>query len=106
MKIKKGILIAVTALLVFSLAAPVWSEGQKEAEQPDEFVLGFMSSLSGTFAAVAETQKMGAELAVEQANEDGGLDMPWGKVPVRMIVKDDGVHTVNFLPFSIHANGR
>ncbi|MFP4432785.1 MAG: ABC transporter substrate-binding protein [Spirochaetaceae bacterium] len=80
----------VLALLVFNLAAPLlFSGGGQEAEQPSEFVLGFMSSLSGPFAAVAETQRMGTQLAVEQINDDGGLDMPWGRVPVRMIVTDD-----------------
>lgn len=80
----------VLAVLVLLLAAsPVFAGGEQEMEQPDEFVLGFISSLSGTFAAVAETQRMGTMLAVEQINEDGGLDMPWGRVPVRVIVKDD-----------------
>jgi ABC-type branched-subunit amino acid transport system substrate-binding protein len=81
--------IVLAVLVLFLAASPVFAGGEQEMEQPDEFVLGFISSLSGTFAAVAETQRMGTQLAVEQINEDGGLDMPWGRVPVRMIVKDD-----------------
>ncbi len=59
------------------------------AAEPTVFKLGFMSSLSGTFASVAETQKKGTLLAVEQINAKGGLNMPWGKVKVETIVKDD-----------------
>ncbi len=81
--------IVLALLVLFVAPSPVFSAGEEEMEQPDEFVLGFMSSLSGPFAPVAETQRMGTQLAVEQINEDGGLDMPWGRVPVRMIVKDD-----------------
>lgn len=81
--------IVLTLLVLVLAASPVFSGGGQETEQPGEFVLGFMSSLRGPFAAVAETQRMGTRLAVEQINEDGGLDMPWGRVPVRMIVKDD-----------------
>lgn len=58
-------------------------------DQPKVFKYGFMSALSGTFAAVAETQRQGALLAVEQINARGGLDMPWGKVKIETIVKDD-----------------
>lgn len=58
-------------------------------DQPKVFKYGFMTSLSGTFAAVAETQRQGALLVVEQINARGGLDMPWGKVKIETIVKDD-----------------
>ncbi len=59
------------------------------AENPKVFKLGFITSLSGTFAAVAETQKMGVLLAVDQINAKGGLNMPWGKVKVEVLTKDD-----------------
>lgn len=59
------------------------------APQPKEFKLGFITSLSGQFAAVGETQRKGTQLAVDQVNARGGLSMPWGKVKVSMLVKDD-----------------
>ena len=59
------------------------------AENPKVFKLGFITSLSGTFAAVGETQKMGVLLAVDQINAKGGLKMPWGKVKVEVLTKDD-----------------
>lgn len=80
---KLGILFLLVTLC-FSIGA-----GAQKEEQPTELKLGFMSSLTGTFAAVAETQKMGVLLAAEQVNARGGLDMPWGKVKVTTIVKDD-----------------
>ena len=59
------------------------------AKDPEVFKLGFMTSLSGPFAAVAETQKKCTILAVEEINKKGGLDMPWGKTKVEIILKDD-----------------
>ena len=48
-----------------------------------------MASLSGALSIFAEAQRKGAELAVATINEKGGLAMPWGKVPVKLLVKDD-----------------
>jgi branched-chain amino acid transport system substrate-binding protein len=59
------------------------------AENPKVFKLGFITSLSGTFAAVGETQRMGVLLAVDQTNAKGGLRMPWGRVKVEVLTKDD-----------------
>jgi len=59
------------------------------APKPKEFKLGFITSLSGQFAAVGETQRKGAQIAVDEINAKGGLNMPWGKVKVTMLVKDD-----------------
>jgi branched-chain amino acid transport system substrate-binding protein len=58
-------------------------------DQPKVFKFGFLSSLSGSLAAAAETQKKAVELFVEQVNAAGGLKMPWGKIPVELLVKDD-----------------
>ena len=51
--------------------------------------VGILLPLTGTFAAVAETQKEGALLAVDAVNKRGGLNMPWGKVTVEGVVADD-----------------
>jgi ABC-type branched-subunit amino acid transport system substrate-binding protein len=51
--------------------------------------VGILLPLTGTFAAVAETQKEGALLAVDVINKRGGLDMPGGKVMVEGVVADD-----------------
>jgi len=71
------------AFLVLSVGAP-WA-----AENPKVFKLGLMSAFSGTFAAAAETQRKGVLMAVDEINARGGLNMPWGKVKVELLVKDD-----------------
>ncbi len=59
------------------------------AANPDKIKVGILLPLTGTFAAVAETQKEGALLAVDVINKRGGLKMPWGRVTVEGIVADD-----------------
>ncbi|HEY5900165.1 MAG TPA: ABC transporter substrate-binding protein [Burkholderiales bacterium] len=59
------------------------------AADPSEIKVGILLPLTGTFAAVAETQKEGALLAVEVVNRRGGLSMPWGKVKVEGVIGDD-----------------
>ena len=73
----------VTAIV---LICPVILSAQ---EKPSVYKLGFMTSLSGTFAAVSETQKKAILLMADQVNARGGLNMPWGKVKVEVLVKDD-----------------
>jgi len=72
--------------IVFALAL-IFQAGA--AGNPTEFKLGFMTSLSGAFAVLAETQRKGTLLAVAEINEAGGLKMPWGRVPVKLMIKDD-----------------
>lgn len=79
---KKSIMFLMISLLIIPCVSVA-------AENPKVFKLGFLSSLSGTFAAVADTQRKGVLLAVEQINARGGLTMPWGKVKIEVIVKDD-----------------
>lgn len=82
--------LTILLIVLFLLNVPnIFAGGKKEAENPTEFKLGFMTSLSGMFAAVGETQKKGTLLAAEQINARGGLDMPWGKVKISVSVKDD-----------------
>ncbi|MFH1242738.1 MAG: ABC transporter substrate-binding protein [Pseudomonadota bacterium] len=59
------------------------------AANPDNIKVGILLPLTGTFAAVAETQKEGALLAIDVVNKKGGLKMPWGKVKVEGVVADD-----------------
>jgi branched-chain amino acid transport system substrate-binding protein len=56
---------------------------------PKVYKLGFLSGLSGPLAQAAETQRKAVALLVEQVNAKGGLKMPWGKMTVEMITKDD-----------------
>ena len=58
-------------------------------KQPKVFKLGFITGLTGPMAHAAETQKKCVILLVEQVNKKGGLKMPWGKIPVELLIKDD-----------------
>jgi ABC-type branched-subunit amino acid transport system substrate-binding protein len=84
---RKRILAVILTLIV--LVSSAFSEGSKEDVKPAVFKIGFSSSLSGTFAGVAEPQRKSFLLAVEEINAAGGLDMPWGKVSVEYVVEDD-----------------
>lgn len=63
--------------------------GVAGAADPTSIKVGILLPLTGTFAAVAETQKEGAMLAIDAVNQRGGLAMPWGKVKVEGVVADD-----------------
>lgn len=78
----------VILLSVFIFCA-VSGFGGAMAANPDKIKVGILLPLTGTFAAVAETQKEGALLAVDVINKRGGLNMPWGKVKVEGVVADD-----------------
>lgn len=82
----------MNALFKLLVAAVAWSliqAGPALAAEPNKIKVGILLPLTGPFAAVAETQKQGAELAVEEVNKRGGLNMPWGKVAVEAVVADD-----------------
>jgi branched-chain amino acid transport system substrate-binding protein len=76
-------------LLVNSLLCSALGITAAAAQQSGKVQVGILLPLTGTFAAVAETQKQGALLAVDVLNKRGGLDMPGGKVLVEGIVDDD-----------------
>ena len=80
------------ALLAISAFCGILGQGAAmaaEPVQPTQIKVGILLPLTGTFAAVAETQKQGALLAIDVINKRGGLNMPWGKVKVEGIVDDD-----------------
>ncbi|MCX5825649.1 MAG: ABC transporter substrate-binding protein [Deltaproteobacteria bacterium] len=79
----------VVILLSVFVFVGVFGYGSGMAANPDKIKVGILLPLTGTFAAVAETQKEGALLAVDVINKKGGLAMPWGKVQVEGIVADD-----------------
>ena len=76
-------------LLGSSFLCSAIAAGSALAQQPSKIQVGILLPLTGTFAAVAETQKQGALLAVDAVNKRGGLDMPGGKVMVEGVVDDD-----------------
>jgi ABC-type branched-subunit amino acid transport system substrate-binding protein len=79
----------IGVLLLIIMVCGVLGNGGAMAANPDKIKVGILLPLTGTFAAVAETQKEGALLAVDVVNQRGGLAMPWGKVKVEAVVADD-----------------
>ena len=77
------------SLLLVSMLSYTLGSSAALAADPTKIKVGILLPLTGNFAAVAETQKQGAELAVEVINKRGGLNMPWGKVAVEGVVGDD-----------------
>jgi len=81
---KKTLLQNLALTLLASL-----SIGSSYAADPAPIKVGILLPLTGTFAAVAETQRDGALLAIDVVNKRGGLNMPNGKVKVEGVVADD-----------------
>src|ERR1019366_6483205 len=79
-------LLALLSIFVF---CGVFGSGTTMAAEPNKIKVGILLPLTGTFAAVAETQRDGALLAVDVVNKRGGLNMPGGKVIVEGVVADD-----------------
>jgi len=77
------------ALLSIFLCCSVLCYGTTIAAEPAKVKIGILLPLTGTFAAVAETQRDGALLAVDVVNKRGGLNMPGGKVMLEGVVADD-----------------
>ena len=76
-------------LVLLSILGGLFVNGATLAAEPNRIKVGILLPLTGTFAAVAETQRDGALLAVDVINKRGGLNMPWGKVTVESVIADD-----------------
>jgi len=79
-------LLILLSIFVFCSAL---GSGNTLAANPDKIKVGILLPLTGTFAAVAQTQRDGALLAVDVVNKKGGIKMPWGSVKVEGVVYDD-----------------
>jgi len=76
-------------LVLLSILGGLFVNGATLAAEPNRIKVGILLPLTGTFAAVAETQRDGALLAIDVINRRGGLNMPWGKVTVDSVIADD-----------------
>jgi branched-chain amino acid transport system substrate-binding protein len=76
-------------LVLLSVLGGLIANGTTLAAEPTRIKVGILLPLTGTFAAVAETQRDGALLAIDVINKRGGLNMPWGKVTVESVIADD-----------------
>jgi ABC-type branched-subunit amino acid transport system substrate-binding protein len=76
-----------SVVLPIFLLSGILNAGTAVAADPVK--VGILLPLTGTFAAVAQTQRDGALLAIDVINRRGGLDMPGGKVMIQGEVGDD-----------------
>ena len=77
----------LSVLLSTFLVSGLFLPGTASAADPVK--VGILLPLTGTFAAVAQTQRDGALLAIDVINKRGGLDMPGGRVMLQGDVADD-----------------
>src|SRR3712207_4435813 len=74
-----GVALATSSLLALTAAC-----GGDEGSSKDEFLIGGFGALTGPVAGWGEAQRNGAELAVEDINKSGDLD-----VELKMVYEDD-----------------
>lgn len=74
------------ALVAGLLLLTACQEGEEgEAPEAEEFVIGYAAALTGGLAPFDTPFKDGLEVAVQQLNEEGGID---GRIPIRLEIKD------------------
>lgn len=72
------VIVAIAALALAAAAGPLWL-----LRPPAPLAVGYISSLSGKYAALGSSARDGALLAVDEHNRRGGR-------PLRLVVLDDG----------------
>ena len=77
------------SLFAIALTVGICAIADVTAAEANKIKVGILLPLTGTFAAVAETQREGALLAIDVVNKRGGLNMPGGRVQVEGVVQDD-----------------
>ena len=77
------------SLFSLLLVCTVLGSGSGMAADVSKAKIGILLPLTGTFAAVAETQRDGALLAIDEVNKRGGLNMPGARVMLEGVVQDD-----------------
>jgi branched-chain amino acid transport system substrate-binding protein len=80
----KGVGVALTTAALMTFTAACGGDGGGGGGGGDEFVIGGFGALTGPVAGWGEAQRNGAELAVEEINESGELDMD-----LKMVYEDD-----------------
>ncbi|MCB2189432.1 MAG: ABC transporter substrate-binding protein, partial [Deltaproteobacteria bacterium] len=76
----------ITCLAALSLALAVPSVG---SAAPDQIKIGLMFGLTGPASPIGPVQLKGAQMAIEEINAAGGVNLGGKKIPVVGVVKDD-----------------
>ncbi|MBO8141507.1 MAG: ABC transporter substrate-binding protein [Firmicutes bacterium] len=71
---------AMAFLLLTAAAAPSWAQ---------EIVVGLNAELTGSIPVVGQSSRNGAQLAVDEINASGGLEVGGRRYTIRLIVEDN-----------------
>jgi branched-chain amino acid transport system substrate-binding protein len=78
----------ISVLLVLSvLVLGTW--GVCPAATPDKIKIGLMFGMTGPASPIGPVQLKGAQLAIKEVNERGGVNLGGKKIPVEAVIKDD-----------------
>lgn len=81
---KRSLIITLVLLMVIG----VMGLGSIFAKSPDEIRIGVMYALTGEGSDIGLSQRRGAELAIKEVNDLGGLEIDGKKIPVKAVVRD------------------
>src|SRR6266436_3812118 len=81
--------IRIAAILAIALACSRAGASQSNTAESRGLVIGATLPLSGAEAKAGGAFKEGYELAIEEANRAGGVDLPSGRLPVVLKMVDD-----------------
>jgi branched-chain amino acid transport system substrate-binding protein len=82
-------LIGIGVILIIIIALILNNSQQKIIQETDEYTVGVVTSLSGPGASLGKPWVQGMELAVDEINEQGGIN---GK-NIKLVVEDDSMNT-------------
>jgi branched-chain amino acid transport system substrate-binding protein len=63
--------------------------GVGQAAAPDKIKIGLMFGMTGPASPIGPVQLKGAQLAIKDVNDRGGVNLGGKKIPVEAVVKDD-----------------
>jgi len=76
-------------ILLLTAGLVMGGANQVTAKAPDKIKIGLMFGLTGPASPIGPVQLKGAELAVKEVNEAGGVKLGDKRIPVSAVIKDD-----------------
>ena len=84
---KRKNLLSLTFLIV--LIAAFGFAGNVSADDPKEIKIGLMFGLTGPASPIGPVQMKGAQMAIKEINDAGGVKYKGKTIPVVAVIKDD-----------------
>ncbi|MFO7171947.1 MAG: ABC transporter substrate-binding protein [Bacillota bacterium] len=87
---RSALAVAMAALVLSGCSSPTGSgAGAGGVEGTDVIKIGVSAPLTGEIAALGQSTRNAVEMAAEEVNAAGGIDVGGKKLKVRMIIEDD-----------------